>query len=195
MEAESSYVDSKDYKFFRNALKNMNQKSTKGEYEGSEQAGKNDGDSGSTATVEQNLKLEAPPLQRPESVDFDVESPNSVRGWKQIDPGSPLKPALKSPDLPKHKKLVMIENDGKTEASFKGLNLVDATASTEQTGDSAEEAFADFNKLPPSVVRKLQKKGSLQIPAHLKIGDTVQAKKSLSKLKLKKAESQYVHPH
>ena len=67
----------------------------------------------------------------------------------------------------------MIEADGKTVASFKGLNLIDAAASTGQTGESADETLANFNKLPPSLVQKLQKKGSLQIPAHLKIGDTV----------------------
>ena len=36
MESESSYIDSKDYKFFKNALRDKKQKSTYGEHEPSE---------------------------------------------------------------------------------------------------------------------------------------------------------------
>ena len=121
-----------------------------------------------------------------------------MRGWKHNDPSSPLKPALKSPDLPKNKKLLTIVNDHKSAASFRGLNIVEAMASamgsTEKTADSGEETPADFSKVPAEVLRKLQKKASLENPAILRISETVSAKKAMKTIKLKKAESQYVSP-
>ena len=71
-------------------------------------------------------------------MNFDVESPNSVKGWRQNDTESPLKPALKSPGLPKNKQLIRVEGDEKSVASFR-VNLVDAMGSTEQTTDSFSE--------------------------------------------------------